>query len=64
VEHICDTLGQQLNERQPLGNLQHVEEILLEEWEEVTPQVIQNLIESMPRRSAEVLGVRRAHTYY
>jgi hypothetical protein len=26
--------------RQPLGTLQHVEEILLEEWEEIAPQVI------------------------
>jgi hypothetical protein len=31
IEHVCYTLGQQLKERQPLRNLQHVEEILLEE---------------------------------
>jgi hypothetical protein len=45
---------------------EHVEIILLEEWEEMTPQVIRNLIESryaslVCRSFAEFRG---GHTYY
>jgi hypothetical protein len=64
IEHVWETLGQRLKERQPLRNLQHVEEILLEEWEEMAPQVIRNLIESMPSRCAEVLRFKGGHIHY
>jgi hypothetical protein len=63
IEHIWDTLGQHLKERQLLRNLEHVEEILLEEWKEMAPQVIGNLIESMPRRCEEVLRGRGDHNH-
>jgi hypothetical protein len=32
--------------------IEHVEEILLEEWAEMTPQIIPNLIESVLRASS------------
>jgi hypothetical protein len=63
IEHIWDTLGQHLKERQLLRNLEHVEEILLREWKEMAPQVIGNLIESMPRRCEEVLRGRGDHNH-
>jgi hypothetical protein len=64
IEHVWDTHGQQLKERQPLRNLQHVEEILLEEWEDMALQGIRNLIENIPRRCAELLCVKGDHTHY
>lgn len=64
IEHVWDTLGKRLKDHQPIRNLEHLIEILLEEWEQLAPQVIRNLVESMPRRCAEVLRVRGGHTRY
>ncbi|EFA12674.1 hypothetical protein TcasGA2_TC010697 [Tribolium castaneum] len=55
IEHVWDTLGQRLKEHQPIQDLQHVEAILMELWKQLDPQYIRRLVESMPRRCAEVL---------
>ncbi|KYB24688.1 Transposable element Tcb1 transposase-like Protein [Tribolium castaneum] len=64
IEHIWNTLGQRLKEHQPNQDLQHVEAILMELWEQLDPQYIRRLVESIPRRCAEVLRVRGGHTHY
>jgi hypothetical protein len=49
IEHVWDTLGQQLKERQLLGR--------------DSSEVILNFFGSMPRRCAEVLRVRGSYTH-
>jgi hypothetical protein len=64
IEHLWDTLNKRIREQQPIRNLQHVEELLLQEWELLPQEAISNLIRSMPRRCAELIRVRGGHTSY
>lgn len=64
IEHLWDILGRRLLERQPIETLQQLQDILIQEWEQLAQEMIRNLIESMPRRCAEVIRVRGGHTHY
>jgi transposase len=64
IEHLWDTLNKRIREHQPIRNLQHVEEVLLQEWELLPQEAISNLIRSMPRRCAELIRIRGGHTSY
>ncbi|RZC34323.1 hypothetical protein BDFB_013278 [Asbolus verrucosus] len=64
IEHLWDTLERAIRERQPIQNFQQLEELLIQEWELLPQERITNLIESMPRRCAELIRARGDHIHY
>jgi hypothetical protein len=61
---VGGTLNKRIREHQPIRNLQHVEELFLQEWELLPQEAISNLIRSMPRRCVELIRVRGDYTSY
>ena len=61
IEQVWDILGDKLKEKKP-RNLQELEKMLQEECKEISVLDIQNLINSMPRRVAAIIGVKGGHT--
>jgi hypothetical protein len=44
--------------------VEELERQVQEEWDTVMQETIQTLIDSMPRRIAEVIGAHGGHTHY
>jgi len=65
IEHLWDHLKKRLGtyEEPPNGILQLWERVQ-KEWDEISAEVCQNLIESMPRRVEAVLKAKGGHTKY
>ena len=65
IEHLWDDLGRAVRSRgvQPT-NLRQLGEMLTEEWERIPRERLQTLVDSMPRRLAEILRARGGHTRY
>lgn len=64
IEHLWSILKQRLLGREPAENLQAKILQLQEEWDNIPQDLIRRLIESMPRRCAEVLRARGGRTHY
>lgn len=65
IEHVWDMLGRRVATRSsPPETIQQLESSLLQEWERIPQSLIDNLIDSMPRRCATLLSVRGNHTPY
>ena len=42
----------------------HLKNLLAQEWEQINPDLIKNLVHSMPRRLQAVVDVNGLHTKY
>jgi transposase len=65
IEHLWEHVKRQLRkyETSPKG-AHELWSRLVDEWNEIPPEVCQNLIESMPRRIQAVIKARGGHTKY
>lgn len=64
IEHLWDVLQRRLRDRQAPENLDDLAEMLQEEWDNIPRQMIENLVNSMPRRCQDVRLARGGHTHY
>ena len=65
IEHLWEHLKRQLRKySEPPKGVWELWERTKEEWEKITPEVCQNLIESMPRRVEAVIKAKGGHTKY
>lgn len=64
IEHLWDVLQRRLRDRPAAANLNDLAEMLQEEWNNIPREIIENLINSMPRRCQEVRLARGGHTHY
>ncbi|GFV96995.1 transposable element Tcb1 transposase [Trichonephila clavipes] len=65
IEHVWDMLGRCIAARpRPPATVRDLEIALLEEWNSIPQNLIDNLIASMANRCAAVLAVRGDHTTY
>lgn len=65
IEHLWDDLGRAVRRRalQPT-NLRELGRMLTEEWDRIPQHRLRTLVDSMPRRLAEIRRVRGDHTRY
>jgi transposase len=65
IEHVWDKLGRQIRSHPVVpDNLNDLRIALLEEWERIPQDYVQNLFESMPRRMEAVIRARGGNTRY
>ena len=65
IEHAWDVIGRAINERDNAPEtLQELAEALTEEWNALPLDVINNLVDSMPRRLHALIQARGGHTRY
>ena len=65
IEHLWEHLKRQLLKYDtPPKGAHELWDRLVEEWNEISPEVCQNLIESMPRRVKAVIKAHGGHTKY
>lgn len=65
IEHVWSSMKLKLNQReQEFMNLEELAIAVREEWESIPQGFIRNLVDSMPRRTAELLRVRGGPTRY
>ena len=65
IEHLWYQLKRKINhrERRP-HNVKELKRALLEEWEKIDQDLINSLIDSMPRRVEALLGCKGTSTRY
>jgi transposase len=65
IEHLWDMLGRRVKKRLIVpDNFNDLRVALSKEWESIPQQLIQNLINSMPRRMEAVIRARGGNTQY
>lgn len=65
IEHVWDEMGRRLRRHaQAPRNSRELRQILVQEWNNFPQNVIQNLIQSMPRRLQAVITARGGNTRY
>ena len=65
IEHLWNILKCKLNKyKEPPKGLCEFWDRVAEEWNKITPEECQNLIESLPRRLEAVYKAKRGHTKY
>lgn len=65
IEHLWDQLGKKIKHAlRPPVTLDELSNMLVQEWEQIPQEKIQNLISSMPRRLAACIAARGGHTHY
>lgn len=65
IEHVWDLLKKRVRQRIPTPeNLQQLEQVVLEEWENIPQETIQNLLRGMQRRMLAVIRARGGNTRY
>ena len=65
IEHLWHHLKCQLQQYNiPAKGVCELWERVVDEWNEIRPDVCQNLIESMPRRIQAVISANGGHTRY
>jgi len=65
LEHLWDHLKRQLRKYPtPPKGVHELWDRVAEEWDEIPPEVCQNLIESMPRWIQAVIKAKGGHTKY
>jgi transposase len=65
IEHVWDALGRRVSSRQPPPRtLNELKIALIQEWSLLPVELINVLIDSMPRRCQTCLSVRGDHTPY
>lgn len=63
IEHLWDEIGREVQKKHVTNRKQLMEEIRVV-WDTISPEKTQNLVESMPRRLAEVIKYKGGHTHY
>ena len=65
IKHVWDEMGRHLRKHVPAPrNSRELRDILAQEWDNLPQDVIQNLIQSMPRRLQAVITARGGNTRY
>ena len=65
IEHLWEHLKCQLQQDEsPPKGVHELWERMEKEWNEISPEVCQNLIESMPRRIQAAIKAKGGHTKY
>lgn len=65
IEHLWDELGRAVRRRDPQPtNLHQLRQILVEEWNAIPQNRLAQLVDSMPRRLADVIAARGGYTRY
>ena len=65
IEHLWELLKRRLNKyKEPLKGVYELWDRVAEEWNKITPEDGQNLIESLPRRIKAVYKTKGGHTKY
>ena len=65
IEHLWDELGRAVRSRNnPPLNLQQLRQTLVEEWNLIPRNRLVTLVESMPRRLADIISANGGHTRY
>lgn len=63
IEHLWEILFRKVQNSKP-ASLDSLWNLLLESWNDLDPQVLSNLVESMPRRVEAVIQAKGGHTKY
>lgn len=63
IEHLWEILFRKVQGLKP-GNANELWDVLVSSWNDISPDVVQTLVESMPRRLAAVLKANGGHTKY
>lgn len=64
IEHLWDILKRQLRQQGPPNTLEELAERIQQAWNDIPQDQIGRLIQSMPRRCAELMQARGGHTHY
>jgi hypothetical protein len=64
IENLWQVIKSKIAKRPVAKSVQELEKQVQEEWHLVPQEVIQNLIDSMPQRIAEVISAKGGHTHY
>ena len=65
IEHAWDALGRAINDRDVIPQtLQELADALREEWDAMPVDVVNKLLDSMPRRLHALIRARGGHTRY
>ena len=65
IEHVWDLLKRSVKSRMPPpNNLSEMRNVLLEEWQRLPQETIDNIINSMPRRMETFVRARKGNTRY
>ena len=65
IEHLWDVLERKVRSRWPLPkNKKELVNVLQEEWSKIEPEVLENLVESIPRRVKAVIEAKGCPTRY
>jgi hypothetical protein len=65
IEHAWDALGRAINDRDNLPQtLQELAQALTDKWDALPIDIINNLVDSMPRRLDALIHARGGHTRY
>ena len=65
IEHAWDALGRAINDREVIPqNLQELADALREDWDAMPVDVINKLLDSMPRRLHALVRARGGHIRY
>ena len=65
IEHLWEHLKHQLHQYEtPPKGVHELWDRVSEEWNNISPETCQNLIESMPRRIQAVIRAKNGHTKY
>ena len=65
IEHLWEHLKCRLRQYEtPPKGVHELWDRVSEEWNEISPEICQNLIESMPRRIQAVIKAKGGHTKY
>ena len=63
IENLWDELDQR-DRKNKISNKEYLKRALLEEWNEISADVTQNLVSSMPRRIQSILNAKGGPTKY
>ena len=65
IEHLWDELGRAVKSRvNPPTNFVQLRNALIQEWTRIPQHRLRTLVESMPRRLADIRAARGGHTRY
>ena len=64
IENIWQMIKYSLAKRSVARSVVELDRQIKQEWDAVTQETIQTLIESMPHRIAEVINAHGGHTHY
>lgn len=67
IENVWNHITERLGKRFPYTKIENVErlkEVLIEEWNAITPEYLDSLIRSMPARIQAIIDAKGGHIKY